>query len=83
MTPVSAVPREASLEIDIRDIDGPRRDGVVAAVKAAAEEIAERRKVRECRPALLSRGVKAVALRAHSGGGWGGSGLRGLRSRGK
>ncbi|GFR43405.1 hypothetical protein Agub_g4485 [Astrephomene gubernaculifera] len=43
---VNSVPREARLGIDIRDIDGPRRDGVVAAVLAAAQEIAEKRKVR-------------------------------------
>ena len=29
---LNSVPREARLEIDIRDIDGPRRDGTVAAV---------------------------------------------------
>lgn len=43
---VNSVPRDASLEIDVRDIDGPRRDGVVAAVKQAAEAIADKRKVR-------------------------------------
>lgn len=41
----STVPRETALEIDVRDIDGPRRDGVLAAIKAKAAAIAERRKV--------------------------------------
>ena len=40
-----AVPREALLEIDIRDTDGPRRDSVVAAIREEAGRIAERRKV--------------------------------------
>lgn len=43
---VNSVPREALLEIDIRDIDGPRRDSVVAALREEAARIAERRKVR-------------------------------------
>ncbi|KAI7836995.1 hypothetical protein COHA_009177 [Chlorella ohadii] len=43
---VNSVPRETALEIDVRDIDGPRRDGVLAAIKAKAAAIAERRKVR-------------------------------------
>ncbi|KXZ51996.1 hypothetical protein GPECTOR_10g1018 [Gonium pectorale] len=43
---INSVPREARLAIDIRDIDGPRRDSVVAAVLESAREIAERRKVR-------------------------------------
>ena len=41
----SPVPREAVLEIDVRDIDGPRRDGVLASIKAEAQAIAARRKV--------------------------------------
>lgn len=43
--PSAAVPREAALEIDVRDIDGLRRDGVLAAVKGEAAAIATRRKV--------------------------------------
>jgi ureidoglycolate amidohydrolase len=43
---VNSVPREAKLEIDIRDIDRTRRDATVDFVIAAAKEIAERRKVR-------------------------------------
>jgi hypothetical protein len=45
-TACAAVPREARLEIDVRDIDGPRRDSVVAAIRAEAAAIAQRRKVR-------------------------------------
>lgn len=44
----NAVPREALLEIDVRDIDGPRRDAVVASIREEAARIAERRKVRVC-----------------------------------
>lgn len=43
---INSVPRDAHLAIDIRDTDGPRRDGVVAAVLRSAAEIAEKRKVR-------------------------------------
>ncbi|KAK9863318.1 hypothetical protein WJX84_005606 [Apatococcus fuscideae] len=43
---VNSVPREAALEIDIRDIDGSRRDKVVTTITEAAAAIAKRRKVR-------------------------------------
>lgn len=43
---VNSVPSRVRLETDIRDIDGWRRDGVIASLRAAAEEIAERRGVR-------------------------------------
>ncbi|KAK2078866.1 hypothetical protein QBZ16_002556 [Prototheca wickerhamii] len=43
---VNSVPREAALEIDIRDIDADRRDRLVADVLEAAKKVAERRKVR-------------------------------------
>ncbi len=39
------MPREALLEIDVRDIDGPRRDAVVAAIRERAARIAAQRKV--------------------------------------
>mmetsp|Transcript_12307 Transcript_12307/g.40405 ORF Transcript_12307/g.40405 Transcript_12307/m.40405 type:complete len:465 (+) Transcript_12307:14-1408(+) len=42
---INSVPREAVLEIDVRDIDGPRRDGVVSQILASADEIAARRGV--------------------------------------
>jgi len=43
---VNSVPRHAHMELDIRDIDGPRRDAVVKKILGAAEEIAKRRGVR-------------------------------------
>lgn len=30
---VNSVPRGARLEIDVRDIDGPRRDATIASIK--------------------------------------------------
>ena len=43
---VNSVPSRVRLETDVRDIDGPRRDGILADLKAVAEEIATRRGVR-------------------------------------
>jgi ureidoglycolate amidohydrolase len=40
---VNSIPREVRLEIDIRDIDGARRDGVLAAIRSAAQAAATRR----------------------------------------
>eukprot|EP00195_Chlamydomonas_chlamydogama_P017271 CAMPEP_0202902448 /NCGR_PEP_ID=MMETSP1392-20130828/16857_1 /ASSEMBLY_ACC=CAM_ASM_000868 /TAXON_ID=225041 /ORGANISM="Chlamydomonas chlamydogama, Strain SAG 11-48b" /LENGTH=439 /DNA_ID=CAMNT_0049589209 /DNA_START=61 /DNA_END=1376 /DNA_ORIENTATION=+ len=70
---VNSVPREARLGIDVRDIDGPRRDEIVARIKASAEEIAKRRKVRhkvtlinQDPPATCSEDVlRAVSDSAH------------------
>jgi ureidoglycolate amidohydrolase len=42
---VNSVPREARLEIDVRDIDGPRRDSVLNAIKQEANKIAQQRRV--------------------------------------
>ena len=42
---VNSVPSKVRLEIDVRDIDPARRDGVLAKVKAACEEVAGRRSV--------------------------------------
>ena len=42
---VNSVPRVASLEIDVRDIDLKRRDGVLKQIERAAKSIAARRKV--------------------------------------
>ncbi|WP_438481523.1 M20 family metallo-hydrolase [Oleiharenicola lentus] len=39
---VNSIPREVKLEIDVRDIDGARRDGVLVAIRAAAKTAAER-----------------------------------------
>lgn len=43
---VNSIPREARLEIDVRDIDEARRDKVVAGIRASAETIAKKRNVR-------------------------------------
>jgi ureidoglycolate amidohydrolase len=43
---VNSVPSRVRLETDVRDIDGQRRDGVLAHLKAVAEEVAARRGVR-------------------------------------
>ena len=43
---VNSVPRNAVLEIDIRDIDGTRRDSTVAAIVKEVGDIAKRRRVR-------------------------------------
>jgi ureidoglycolate amidohydrolase len=43
---VNSVPSKVRMEMDVRDIDGDRRDRVLAAIEAACEEIAVRRKVR-------------------------------------
>jgi len=43
---VNSVPRGGHMEVDIRDVDGERRDGVVAGIKSFAEEVAARRNVR-------------------------------------
>lgn len=40
---VNSIPREVRLEIDIRDIDGVRRDSVLAAIRAAAKTAAVKR----------------------------------------
>jgi N-carbamoyl-L-amino-acid hydrolase len=42
---VNSVPSRCDLEIDVRDIDGARRDGVLAAIDVACKEIATRRGV--------------------------------------
>jgi len=43
---VNSVPRDAQLEIDVRDIDKARRDDVVAQIIAAAKEISARRETK-------------------------------------
>jgi N-carbamoyl-L-amino-acid hydrolase len=42
---VNSIPSRVRLETDIRDIDGPRRDGVLNALRAACVEVAHRRGV--------------------------------------
>ncbi|CAI5523096.1 unnamed protein product, partial [Closterium sp. Naga37s-1] len=51
---VNSVPRHAHLEIDIRDIDEARRDGVVSKVMAAVRSIAAGRKVKVERMELVN-----------------------------
>ena len=43
---VNSIPSRVRLETDIRDIDGPRRDGVLDALKTACSDVAERRGVK-------------------------------------
>ena len=40
---INSIPRHVKIEVDIRDIDGARRDGVLAAVRRSAAEAAARR----------------------------------------
>lgn len=42
---VNSIPSRVRMDIDVRDIDGARRDGVLTQVNRAADEIAARRKV--------------------------------------
>ena len=42
---VNSVPSRVRLSLDVRDVDGVRRDGMLAQIFAACEEIAARRKV--------------------------------------
>lgn len=50
---VNSVPRHSHLAIDVRDVDGPRRDSVVATILGAAARIAASRGV-ELRTAMLN-----------------------------
>ena len=43
---INSVPRDAALEIDVRDVDFVRRDAVVNEIKSKATEIAKKRKVK-------------------------------------
>jgi acetylornithine deacetylase/succinyl-diaminopimelate desuccinylase-like protein len=40
---VNSIPRDVMLEIDVRDIDGPRRDRVVQRIRTKAEEFGAKR----------------------------------------
>ncbi len=42
---VNSVPSQVRLEIDVRDIDGPRRDAVLQRILDACDEVAARRRV--------------------------------------
>lgn len=75
---VNSVPSRVRLETDIRDIDGARRDEVIARFKTAAEEIAERRGVRigfetvnadppaTCEPAIVEAIERAAKVAGRS-----------------
>jgi N-carbamoyl-L-amino-acid hydrolase len=74
---VNSVPSAARLEVDVRDIDEARRDGVLDAIAAACEEIAARRRVRIQRmllnadpPALCAHDVVDVLANACDSRGW-------------
>lgn len=66
---VNSVPREVVLEVDVRDIDGNRRDKTVASVVEQARAICQRRGTTHtvetinqddpaiCSPMVISRGV--------------------------
>jgi N-carbamoyl-L-amino-acid hydrolase len=72
---VNSIPSHVKLETDIRDIDGPRRDRVLTAIKAACAEIALKRGVvintemvnadppTTCDPAILDA-MQASAIEA-------------------
>jgi N-carbamoyl-L-amino-acid hydrolase len=40
---VNSIPRDVALEIDVRDVDGERRNRVVAAIRERADELARER----------------------------------------
>lgn len=71
---VNSVPRHARLGVDIRDIDGERRDMVVDMVKERAEQIADMRRVEHSvrvinqdPPATCSKEVQKAAQEAAKG----------------
>ncbi len=73
---VNSVPSRTRLEIDVRDIDGERRDRVLAEIAAAADAIAARRGVRISRevvnadpPARCAPAVVEALTRAAAGAG--------------
>ena len=71
---VNSVPSWVQLEVDIRDIDGPRRDQMIAALKAAAEITTKKRGVTigfetvnadppaTCDPAIVDAVQQAIAV---------------------
>jgi ureidoglycolate amidohydrolase len=72
---VNSVPSKTTLELDVRDIDGDRRDGVLARIDQACREIAARRTVSvtiepinadppaSCAPAIVNAVAAACATR--------------------
>lgn len=72
---VNSVPSRTQLEVDVRDIDGDRRDGVLTAIAAACDEVSRRRGVRiertivnadppaTCAPAIVDAFTRSCELR--------------------
>jgi ureidoglycolate amidohydrolase len=60
---VNSIPSRVRMEIDVRDIDGVRRDGVIAQIQQAADAIASRRRL------ILRREVLNADPPAHCDGG--------------
>ncbi|MBZ5727870.1 MAG: M20 family metallo-hydrolase [Acidobacteriia bacterium] len=71
---VNSVPSRVRLEVDVRDIDGARRDGVLARIRQACDETAARRGVTvkaevinadapaECDPLVVEALARAAAV---------------------
>ena len=72
---INSVPSRATLGVDVRDIDGARRDAALAAIRRACDEIAARRRVSivietinadapcQCAPAIIEAIAAAAAAR--------------------
>jgi len=72
---INSVPSQATLGVDVRDIEGARRDAALAAIRKACEEIAARRRVSivietinadapcQCAPAIIEAIAAAAAAR--------------------
>ncbi len=72
---INSVPSRATLGVDVRDIDGSRRDAALAAIRHACEEIAARRRVSivietinadapcQCAPGIIEAVTAAAASR--------------------
>ncbi len=72
---INSVPSRATLGVDVRDIDGSRRDAALAAIRKACDEIAARRRVSiaietinadapcQCAPAIIEAIAAAAAAR--------------------
>lgn len=74
---VNSVPGGCRLEVDVRDIDGDRRDRVLDEVAAACDEVARRRRVQiertvvnADRPAACDPAIVAALARACAARGW-------------
>ena len=72
---INSVPSRATLGVDVRDIDGSRRDAALAAIRMACDDIAARRRVSiaietinadepcQCAPAIIAAIAAAAAAR--------------------